>query len=82
MDFEPITDDLIDTDATFDAGTSSMLMWGARSDVGCVRDVYKRQVPTRTDALRRRSLTTETETDSQKMVVNCQAAAEQQIRCV
>ena len=35
--FEPITDDLIDTDATFDAGTSSMLMWGARSDVGCVR---------------------------------------------
>ena len=37
MDFEPITDDLIDTDATFDAGTSSMLMWGARSDVGCVR---------------------------------------------
>ena len=35
--FEPITDDLIDTDATFDAGTSSTLMWGARSDVGCVR---------------------------------------------
>lgn len=35
--FEPITDDLIDTDETFDAGTSSMLMWGARSDVGCVR---------------------------------------------
>ena len=26
MDFEPITDDPIDTDATFDAGTSSMLM--------------------------------------------------------
>lgn len=37
VDFEPITDDLIDTDATFDAGTSSTLMWGARSDVGCVR---------------------------------------------
>lgn len=35
--FEPITEYLIDTDATFDAGTSSMLMWGARSDVGCVR---------------------------------------------
>ena len=35
--FQPITDDLIDTDETFDAGTSSMLMWGARSDVGCVR---------------------------------------------
>lgn len=35
--FEPITEDLIDTDATFDAGTSSMLMWGARSDVGCMR---------------------------------------------
>ena len=35
--FQPITDDLIDTDETFDAGTSSTLMWGARSDVGCVR---------------------------------------------
>lgn len=35
--FQPITEDLIDTDATFDAGTSSMLMWGARSDVGCAR---------------------------------------------
>ncbi len=36
--FAPITDDLINTDATFDAGTSSALMWGARSDVGCVRN--------------------------------------------
>lgn len=36
--FAPISDELIDTDATFDAGTSSMLMWGARSDVGCVRN--------------------------------------------
>ena len=36
--FEPITDDLVNTDETFDAGTSSMLMWGARSDVGCVRN--------------------------------------------
>lgn len=35
--FAPITDDLIDTDATFDAGTSATLRWGARSDVGCVR---------------------------------------------
>ena len=35
--FAPITDELIDTDATFDAGTSSTLRWGARSDVGCVR---------------------------------------------
>lgn len=35
--FAPITDDLIDTGATFDAGTSSSLRWGARSDVGCVR---------------------------------------------
>lgn len=36
--FAPISNELIDTDATFDAGTSSMLMWGARSDVGCVRN--------------------------------------------
>lgn len=36
--FAPITDDLINTDATFDAGTSAALMWGARSDVGCVRN--------------------------------------------
>ncbi|MDO4437659.1 MAG: Stp1/IreP family PP2C-type Ser/Thr phosphatase [Coriobacteriaceae bacterium] len=36
--FAPISDELIDTDATFDAGTSAMLMWGARSDVGCVRN--------------------------------------------
>lgn len=36
--FAPITDDLINTDATFDAGTSASLMWGARSDVGCVRN--------------------------------------------
>lgn len=36
--FAPVTEDLIDTDATYDAGTSSALMWGARSDVGCVRN--------------------------------------------
>ena len=47
--FEPITDDLIDTDSTFDAGTTTSLMWGARSDVGCVRshneDSYLVQSP-------------------------------------
>ena len=37
--FEPMTDEmLIDTDSTFDAGTTTQLMWGARSDVGCVRN--------------------------------------------
>lgn len=36
--FQPVDDDLVNTDQTFDAGTSSMLMWGARSDVGCVRN--------------------------------------------
>lgn len=35
--FAPITDDRIDTDSTFDAGTTMSLRWGARSDVGCVR---------------------------------------------
>lgn len=35
--FAPITDDRIDTDSTFDAGTTTSLRWGARSDVGCVR---------------------------------------------
>lgn len=36
--FAPITDDRIETDSTYDAGTSTTLMWGARSDVGCVRN--------------------------------------------
>ena len=35
--FAPITDDRIATDSTYDAGTTTSLMWGARSDVGCVR---------------------------------------------
>lgn len=35
--FEAITEDRIDADSTFDAGTTTSLMWGARSDVGCVR---------------------------------------------
>ena len=48
--FEPVTDDqLIDTDSTYDAGASTSLMWGARSDVGCVRshneDSYLVQSP-------------------------------------
>lgn len=50
MDFEPVTDEqLIDTDSTYDAGTTTSLMWGARSDVGCVRthneDSYLVQSP-------------------------------------
>lgn len=36
--FEPITEERIDTGSTFDAGSSLQLMWGARSDVGRVRD--------------------------------------------
>ena len=47
--FVPITDDLIDADSTYDAGTTTQLMWGARSDVGCVRshneDSYLVQSP-------------------------------------
>ena len=35
--FEAIPDERIDADSTFDAGTNTQLMWGARSDVGCVR---------------------------------------------
>ena len=49
MSFEPISDERIDTDSTFDAGTTTSLMWGARSDVGCVRshneDSYLVQSP-------------------------------------
>ena len=49
MSFEPIEDSPIDTDSTFDAGTTTSLMWGARSDVGCVRshneDSYLVQSP-------------------------------------
>ena len=48
--FEPLADEqLIDTDSTYDAGTTTQLMWGARSDVGCVRphneDSYLVQSP-------------------------------------
>ena len=47
--FAPITEDRIDTDSTYDAGTTTTLMWGARSDVGCVRshneDSYLVQSP-------------------------------------
>ncbi len=35
--FPAITEERIETDSTYDAGTSTELMWGARSDVGCVR---------------------------------------------
>ncbi|MDY2778051.1 MAG: Stp1/IreP family PP2C-type Ser/Thr phosphatase [Collinsella sp.] len=49
MSFEPITDELIDASSTYDAGTTTQLMWGARSDVGCVRshneDSYLVQSP-------------------------------------
>ena len=49
MSFEPLSDELIETDSTFDAGTTMSLMWGARSDVGCVRshneDSYLVQSP-------------------------------------
>ena len=37
MSFEPLTEERIETDSTYDAGTTTQLMWGARSDVGCVR---------------------------------------------
>ena len=47
--FAPITEERINTDSTYDAGTTSALMWGARSDVGCVRthneDSYLVQSP-------------------------------------
>lgn len=47
--FAPITEERINTDSTYDAGTSTSLMWGARSDVGCVRthneDSYLVQSP-------------------------------------
>ena len=47
--FAPITEERIDTDSTYDAGTTTTLMWGARSDVGCVRshneDSYLVQSP-------------------------------------
>lgn len=36
--FAPLTEERIDTDSTYDAGTTTSLMWGARSDVGCVRN--------------------------------------------
>ena len=49
MSFEPLTDERIETDSTYDAGTTTQLMWGARSDVGCVRphneDSYLVQSP-------------------------------------
>lgn len=47
--FPAIMPERIDTDSTYDAGTSTSLMWGARSDVGCVRthneDSYLVQSP-------------------------------------
>ena len=50
MSFEPLpAEERIETDSTYDAGTSMSLMWGARSDVGCVRphneDSYLVQPP-------------------------------------
>lgn len=35
--FQPLTEERVVTDSTYDAGTTTSLMWGARSDVGCVR---------------------------------------------
>lgn len=47
--FQAIPDERINTDSTYDAGTTTQLMWGARSDVGCVRthneDSYLVQSP-------------------------------------
>ncbi len=47
--FAPVTDDLVDAASTYDAGTTTHLRWGARSDVGCVRshneDSYLVQSP-------------------------------------
>ena len=51
MSFEPLepAQERIETDSSYDAGTSTQLMWGARSDVGCVRshneDSYLVQSP-------------------------------------
>ena len=49
MSFEPLADERIETDSTYDAGTTTQLMWGARSEVGCVRphneDSYLVQSP-------------------------------------
>ena len=51
MSFEPVepAQARIETDSSYDAGTSTQLMWGARSDVGCVRshneDSYLVQSP-------------------------------------
>ena len=49
MSFEPLTEERIETDSTYDAGTTTQLMWGARSDVGCIRphneDSYLVQSP-------------------------------------
>ncbi len=50
MSFEPLKEqERIETDSTYDAGTTTQLMWGARSDVGCVRphneDSYLVQSP-------------------------------------
>ena len=49
LSFEPLPEERIDTSSTYDAGTSTELTWGARSDVGCVRshneDSYLVQSP-------------------------------------
>lgn len=51
MSFEPLAmePERINADSTYDAGTNLHLMWGARSDVGCVRshneDSYLVQQP-------------------------------------
>ncbi len=49
MSFEPLPEERIDTSSTYDAGTTTELTWGARSDVGCVRshneDSYLVQSP-------------------------------------
>ena len=37
LDRLALTEERIETDSTYDAGTTTQLMWGARSDVGCVR---------------------------------------------
>ena len=47
--FAPVKEERIDAESCYDAGTSSQLMWGARTDVGCVRshneDSYLVQPP-------------------------------------
>ncbi len=49
LSFEPLPEERINTSSTYDAGTSTNLTWGARSDVGCVRshneDSYLVQPP-------------------------------------